>query len=74
MFQGAFGKVLQAEALGLRQPGLVSVVAVKMLKEGEDQKIKTYNALCVCPDGGGDDFDAVKERLESLKESLSEPT
>ena len=34
MFQGAFGKVLQAEALGLRQPGLVSVVAVKMLKEG----------------------------------------
>ena len=26
--------MLQAEALGLRQPGLVSVVAVKMLKEG----------------------------------------
>ena len=32
--EGAFGKVLQAEALGLRQPGLPSVVAVKMLKEG----------------------------------------
>ena len=46
---------------------LVEKASVKMLKEGEDQKIKTYNALCVCPDGGGDDFDAVKERLESLK-------
>ena len=49
---------------------LVEKASVKMLKEGEDQKIKTYNALCVCPDGGGgDDFDAVKERLESLKVS-----
>ena len=32
--EGAFGKVLQAEALGLKQPGLSTVVAVKMLKEG----------------------------------------
>ena len=32
--EGAFGKVLQAEALGLKQPGLSSLVAVKMLKEG----------------------------------------
>ena len=48
---------------------LVEKASVKMLKEGEDQKIKIYTALCVCPDGGGDDFDAVKERLESLKAS-----
>ena len=32
--EGAFGKVLEAEALHLRQPGHTSVVAVKMLKEG----------------------------------------
>ena len=43
-----------------------------MLKEGEDQKVKTYTALCVCPDGGGgvEDYDALKDRLESLKESV----
>lgn len=32
--EGAFGRVLQAEAMGLRQPGVPTVVAVKMLKEG----------------------------------------
>jgi serine/threonine protein kinase len=32
--EGAFGKVVQADALGLRRPGERSVVAVKMLKEG----------------------------------------
>ena len=32
--EGAFGKVLQAEALGLKQPGISTLVAVKMLKEG----------------------------------------
>ncbi len=32
--EGAFGKVVQAEALSLRRPGERSVVAVKMLKEG----------------------------------------
>ena len=47
---------------------VVEKFSVKMLKEGEDQKIKTYTALCVCP-GGVEDYDAVKERLESMKES-----
>ena len=47
---------------------VVEKFSVKMLKEGEDQKIKTYNALCVCP-GGAEDYEAVKERLESMKES-----
>jgi len=32
--EGAFGKVLQAEALNLKQPGVASITAVKMLKEG----------------------------------------
>ena len=32
--EGAFGKVLQAEALNLKRPGESHVVAVKMLKEG----------------------------------------
>ena len=32
--EGAFGKVVQADALSLRRPGERSVVAVKMLKEG----------------------------------------
>jgi len=32
--EGAFGKVLQADALNLKQPGVASIVAVKMLKEG----------------------------------------
>ena len=32
--EGAFGRVLQAEAMGLKQPGVSTVVAVKMLKEG----------------------------------------
>ena len=32
--EGAFGKVLQAEALGLKQAGISTLVAVKMLKEG----------------------------------------
>lgn len=32
--EGAFGKVLQADALHLKQPGVASIVAVKMLKEG----------------------------------------
>ena len=32
--EGAFGKVLQADAFGLRHPGQNDVVAVKMLKEG----------------------------------------
>ena len=49
---------------------LVEKSSVKMLKEGEDQKIKTYTALCVCPGGVEDGYEAVRERLESLKESL----
>ena len=32
--EGAFGKVLQADALNLKRPGEAHVVAVKMLKEG----------------------------------------
>lgn len=32
--EGAFGKVVQANALGLRRPGESAIVAVKMLKEG----------------------------------------
>lgn len=30
--EGAFGKVVKAQALGVIQPGITSVVAVKMLK------------------------------------------
>ncbi|XP_068917427.1 fibroblast growth factor receptor homolog 1-like isoform X10 [Tenebrio molitor] len=32
--EGAFGKVVKAEAVGLLKPGMSSIVAVKMLKEG----------------------------------------
>ncbi|XP_044256140.1 fibroblast growth factor receptor homolog 1-like isoform X2 [Tribolium madens] len=32
--EGAFGKVVKAEAVGLLKPGVTSIVAVKMLKEG----------------------------------------
>ncbi|CAH1393820.1 unnamed protein product [Nezara viridula] len=32
--EGAFGKVVKAEAVGVIQPGITSIVAVKMLKEG----------------------------------------
>ena len=32
--EGAFGKVVKGEALGLRRPGERAIVAVKMLKEG----------------------------------------
>ncbi|XP_063929175.1 fibroblast growth factor receptor 3-like isoform X3 [Zophobas morio] len=32
--EGAFGKVVKAEAIGLLKPGVTSIVAVKMLKEG----------------------------------------
>ena len=32
--EGAFGKVIMAEAIGLLKPGFKSIVAVKMLKEG----------------------------------------
>ncbi|EFA11574.2 fibroblast growth factor receptor homolog 1 isoform X2 [Tribolium castaneum] len=32
--EGAFGKVVKAEAVGLLKPGASSIVAVKMLKEG----------------------------------------
>ena len=30
--EGAFGKVVKAEAIGLLKPGVTSIVAVKMLK------------------------------------------
>lgn len=35
--EGAFGKVVRAEALGILQQGISSTVAVKMLK-GKEQK------------------------------------
>lgn len=46
---------------------------MKALKEGEDQKTKTYNALCICPSAV--DVDAIMSKCNSLKElELSQKT
>lgn len=46
--EGAFGKVVKAEAMNLIKPGSVSIVAVKMLK-GEYSKFPnvSYGFICM---------------------------
>ena len=51
----------------VRDLQVVEKSSVKTLKEGEDQKVKTYTALCVCPGGLGD-FAALRDRIDSLQE------
>ncbi len=51
----------------VRDLQVVSKSDTKRLKEGEDQKTKTYRALCILPDGSLT-LEEVKHRLENVKD------